>query len=72
MTHQSPTLDEMCDEVGIITFSRWKAQATTAWRASEYFYKGAAAKHAFEYEHIKKRYDSIKASQRDQMPMEEA
>lgn len=62
--HYNPTLDEICDELGIIIFSRWKAEANREWRASEYFSKGADAKHAFEYSYVLKKYNDFREMKR--------
>lgn len=59
MTTNQTRLDDICDDIGIIAFLRWKGDAHRAWADSEYFYKGADAKHAFEYEHIRRRYDTL-------------
>lgn len=58
--HRNPTLDEICDAIGIITFSRWKNEARKEFESSQYLYKGADAQHAYEYEIILRKYYSTK------------
>lgn len=57
-------LDDICQEVGPVTFLRWKAKAEREYRGSAYFWKGAAAKHAFIYEKMREQYDLLLESQR--------
>lgn len=58
------TLETILDEVGITVFNRWQIEADRGFRSSEYADKGAYAKHAFEYEFIRKKYNSLKESQK--------
>ena len=63
-THKLPSLDEIAQEVGIIAFTRWKTQAHREWEASPYFWKGAEAKHAFEYQSIIDKYSAFQEARK--------
>lgn len=62
-----PTLDEICDDLGIIDFTKLKIKANKEWRISNYLWNGADAKRAFEYSYILREYlalqEARKASQ---------
>lgn len=54
-----PTLDFICDEVGIITFSRWNAEAIRHCNSTPYLRLSADACKACRYEYMVNRYNSF-------------
>ena len=58
------TLDQICDEVGIITFSRWKAEAIRHCNENPYLSRTADACKACRYEYIVNKYSAFQEARK--------